>query len=82
MSYKRSKESKRRLKKLYKKTKTKLAGGVYYDTEKKRYIRYSASEFGNAKKLRTRANRKVRHMTDIQSGSGYKKAFDYWWTLF
>ena len=48
--------------------------GVYYDNEKKRLMWYSYHN----KYLRRQGNRKVRqYKEEIQSGSSYRKIFDY-----
>lgn len=41
MGYKQSKERNRRLKKLYESTKQSCGAGVYFDNDKKRYIKYA-----------------------------------------
>lgn len=84
MSYRRSKERNRRLKKLYEETKHSYGSGAWYDEEKGRYIRYyPSSSTGYTKYLRRISNRKIRRMKEMSlKGCQYKKAFDYWWTLF
>lgn len=83
MSYRRSKEDKRRLKKLYDKTKNSCCAGVWYDEKKKRYIRfYSSNTPGYAKYLRRIANRKVRRAKISLKHSQYKRLYDYWWILY
>ena len=85
MSHRRSRERNRRLKRLYYKTKNSCRGGAYYDTGKKRYIKYYISnKSGNSKMLRKLTNKKIRNM-DLETklkGNQYRKTFDYWWTLF
>ena len=82
MSYKRAQQRKKRLKKLYAKTNGSIAGGAWYDRESGRYHRYYVSDYKLAGFLRKRANRAVRRAKDIPCGGGYKRVFDYWWTLF
>lgn len=83
MSYRRSKERNRRLKKLYDKTKNYYGCGVWYNDKKGRYIRYYPSNVtGYTKYLRRLSNRKVRKTKDIPNGNAYKRVFDYWWELF
>lgn len=82
MSYPRSSERNRRLRKLSKATERSCRGGAYYDTDRRRYVRYYLSKTGYARYLRKQANRKVRRSTDLHSGNHYRKKFDYWWSLF
>lgn len=83
MSYRRSKEDKHRLKKLYDKTKNSYGAGAWYNEKKERYIRfYSSNTPGYTKYLRRIANRKVRRAKIPLKYSQYKKLYDYWWTLY
>lgn len=82
MSYYRSQERNRRLKKVYDETRTHCGAGVYYSDKKKRYIKYSPSnKSGYTKYLRRLANRKVRKNKNLLRYGSYRKAYDYWWTL-
>lgn len=81
--YRRSKENRRRLKKLYESTKNSYGAGAWFSDRKQRYIRYAPSNTpGYTKYLRRISNRKVRHRKELLNHGAYKKAFDYWWTLF
>lgn len=61
MSYQRSKEEKRRLRRLYEETRTWYGGGCYIDSETGRYVRYSLSKrSGYPSYLKRRFNKKVR----------------------
>lgn len=77
MGYKRSKEDKRRLKKLHFETKNRYAAGVWYDDRKQRYIKYSRSDFPGAGFFHKLSNKKVRRDGNVVSGGSYKKVFDY-----
>lgn len=85
MSFNRKKEDKIRLEKLYLKTKNRYGCGVYYDENKKRYIKYSYGSKLFRKYLKRQSSKKVRIKFDkynkIQEKSLYKKTFDYWWNL-
>lgn len=79
MSYKRSKETKRRLKKLYDETWHSYGRGAWYDEFENRYIRYSAVSSGTGKYFRRRTNKKIRKKKDLPTNGGqYRKEFDYW----
>lgn len=60
MSYKRSKETKRRLKKLYDETWHSYGRGAWYDEFRNRYIRYTAVSPSTGKYFRRRTNKKIR----------------------
>ena len=81
MSYRRSQERNRRLKKLYNETKSWYGVGAYYDENRDRYIKYRHSS-NYPKYLRNRSNRKVRQTKGKLNGGQYKKAFEYWWLLY
>ena len=69
MSYHRSKEEKRRLKKKYKEIGMYyFPGGVWYDEEKNRYIRYwrSGHRSKYCKYCQNQSNRKVRRTKDVR----------------
>ena len=70
-----------RLKKLYESTKQSCGAGVYFDNDKKRYIKYQCGGRSYRKSLRKLSNRKYRRMNDVMKHSGYKKVFDYYWNL-
>ena len=83
MSYRRSKERNKRLKRLYEQTKHSYGSGAWYDDRKDRYIRYyPTNRTGYTKYLRRLSNRRVRRMKEFAlNGSQYKKIYDYWWSL-
>jgi len=80
MSHRRKMEEKHRLKHLYHQTQSFYETGVYYDEDKKRYIRWYAPR--RAKYYRRISNKKVRHTKYLVNGNTYKKYFDYWWELY
>ena len=83
MGWKRCQNRKHRLIKLYNNTKNSYGSGVYYDEDKKRYIRYSFSKSSKLPKfLKKVSNKKLRHSKDTLNKGKYKKYFDYWWSLF
>lgn len=78
MSYRRSRESKRRLKKLSEETTDDALGGAWFNPSKKRYIRYYSSNTPGYAKFRRRiSNRRVRKYGDLLSNGLYKKTYDY-----
>lgn len=82
MSYRRSKERDRRLKKLYWQTRTNGDRGAYYDIQKGRYIRFSCSDSPSlAKSLRRQSSKKARTTRDYANHAGYRRVFDYWWNF-
>jgi len=83
MGYHESRERNRRLKKLHDETENQYYVGVYYDEDKKRYIKYSPNKrAGYTKCIRKIANRKVRRSKDLLRHGTYRKLYDYWWELF
>lgn len=83
MGYRRSRQERRRLKKLYEQTKYSGCGGAWYDDEKQRYIRYfSSNKPGYTKMLRRISNRKVRKSKELLNYGLYRKTYDYWWILY
>lgn len=80
MSHKRSREDKRRLEKLYQKTRTHYGRGVWYDERKERFIKYDGGAY--AKHVRRYSNRKVRRTKNISNYGKYRKTYDYWWELY
>lgn len=82
MGYQRSKEQKRRLKKLRHATQGSCIAGAYYDKDKNRYIRYYPRNGSSYPRyLRKLANRKVRRSGGIPMYGAYRKVYDYWWEL-
>ncbi len=82
MSYHRSKERNRRLKKLCDETGfVHGATGAWYDEDKNRYIKYSYGSKKYRKFLKKLSSKKARrYKGDIQN-CDYKKTFDYLWKL-
>lgn len=78
--YERAKEEERRLKKVYKETKTRFWSGVYKDKETGRLVKYSCNRGGKTffKKL---AHKIARRSNNINTESDYHKTFDLWWTI-
>ena len=82
MSYRRSREQKRRLKKLCHATQGSCIAGAYYDDDKDGHLRYSPHNgCGYPKYLRRIANRKVRRSQGLPMHGAYRKVYDYWWEL-
>ena len=80
MSWKRSRETRRRLKKLSRET-SGIIKGAWYDDRNDRYVRtYYAPK--DKRLLRMTANRRVRRTENVSSVGGYRKIYDYWWRLF
>lgn len=83
MGYNRSIDDKRRLIKLYNKTKYSFGSGAYYNEKKKRFVRiYPSNTSGFTKYLRRISNRRVRRSKELLNRCQYRKVYDYWWTLF
>ena len=83
MSYRRSKETKRRLKKLNKETENSCCAGAYFDEDAKRYVKYGPNRgSGNTKFLKKRSNKRLRQSKELLNHGCYKKKYDYWWELF
>jgi len=80
MSHRRKQEDKRRLKKLYEKTKTYYGAGAYYDSKKNRYIRYSM-DHNLTTYFKKVGNHRVRRAEECKNGKFYRRIFDYWWTI-
>ena len=80
MSHRRKRQEQRKLKRLYEKTRHSYGAGAVYDKDKNIYIRWYAPRVG--KYFRRISNRKIRKMKCLPNGNSYKKAFDYWWTLY
>ena len=82
MSYKRSRERRRRLKKLCEESYS-FVSGAWYDEKKKTYRKMESSKESARKKyLRKVSNRKVRRSKDVPNGNKYRRFFDYWWELY
>ena len=81
MSYRRSRERNRRLKKLYEETKYSYGAGAWYDERKKRYIKYSVGSKEIKKYLKKLSSRKARRYKGEMQNCDYKRTFDYWWEL-
>ena len=81
MSYKRKQEEKRRLKKLYEKTKYGYCAGAWYDERKKRIIRYSCHIKSEKKWCKRLTRRKLNRLSENYSNCAYKKIYDYWWQI-
>lgn len=82
MSYRRSRERNRRLKKLYNESYSFITG-AWYDEKKKRYRRSESSrKSAKHKYYRKISNRKVRRSKDVPNGGKYRRVFDYWWELY
>ena len=83
MSYKRSRENKKRLKSLYNKTKHSYGSGAYYNEDKgfytKFYIHSAWLKKHSRKMTRIRQKRELDNLNC--KGCRYKKFFDYWWEL-
>lgn len=82
MGYRRSVERNHRLKRIYDSTKHKYTGGVYFDEEKNRYIRYCPrNTTGYTKFIRRKSNKRFRKQNEPLNHNQYRKVYDYWWTL-
>jgi hypothetical protein len=83
MAYKQAKNRRKRLVKTYEETKHKYGSGIWYDEDRGRYIRCTASNTpGYAKILRRICNKKVRKSADVGNFGVYRKSYDYKWTLY
>lgn len=80
MSYQRSRENKRRLRKLYEETKYSYGAGAYYCDKKHRYVKYSC-HCKSIKLVCRRTTRRRMVNQDSLSRGGYRKLYDYWWTI-
>jgi hypothetical protein len=80
MSWQRSRETKRRYKKLHDDTIHCYGSGVWYDKEKGRYIRCYQPR--RAKFVKRKCNRAVRRYKGSLSTKGsYRKISEYWWDI-
>ena len=83
MAYKQAMNRRRKLIKTYNETKNCYGSGVWYNEEKDRYIKCTASNTpGYARLLRKYGNKKIRHSRDLHNYGTYRKVFDYKWTLY
>ena len=81
MGWRRSRERARRLKKLCSLTGRGVSGGAYYDTGKRRIVRYWISDYPCAGYHRRQANRAVRRYCDVPCGGRYKRIYEYRWSV-
>lgn len=79
MSYRRKKEDKRRLNKIYTTAGNAWFIGAYYSDKKDRIIRIYQGKM--AKYFRKYTNKKVRKEKDLAQHGKYRRVFDYWWNL-
>jgi hypothetical protein len=83
MGYKQARNRRRRLERLYVQTKYSCGSGAWYDEDKDRYVKFTASSTpGYAKLLRHYSNKKVRRAKDIGAHADYRKCYDYRWVLY
>ena len=81
MSYKRKKEDKHRLRKLYNETHTHYGAGAWYNEKKDRYIKYSCHNKWARTRCRRITRRRLKNV-DYSCPNGYfKKVSDYWWEV-
>ena len=81
MSYHRSKERNRRLRKLYEETKHSYGAGAWYNERKRRYIKYTCGSQNIKKCLKKLSRKRARDFKGDMQNSDYKKTFDYWWNV-
>lgn len=80
MSWQRSKKNKEKNIKLYKATFRHYGSGVWYDSERQRYIRYWQPR--RAKYIKRKCNRAVRRYTGALMNKGsYRKVSEFWWEI-
>jgi hypothetical protein len=77
MSYRRKQEEKKRLKKLYAKTRNGYLCGAWYHDDKGRYIRYYKSDYSAYKFLKKCFHKKLRHSETVSN-----KEYDLMWKTF
>ena len=80
MSWQRSRETRRRLKKLSHET-CGIIAGAWYSEEKGRYIK-TCDRSTRKGFLRRVANRRVRRARNVSGGRHYRRVYDYWWQLY
>lgn len=83
MSYRRSQQEKKKLKKLYEETKTSYGSGAYFDKDKKRYIRYTSCSAPVRKQYKRQNVRNFRRnkVKVPARGCKYKRFYDFWWNI-
>ena len=80
MSWKRSRETRKRYKRLHEETMHHYGAGVWYDEEKGRYIRYYQPR--RAKWIKKYCNRAVRRYKGRLTNKGtYRKVAEFWWMM-
>lgn len=78
MSYQRSCQEYKRMRRLYDKTKNAYGAGVYFNEQKNRFMRYSASNGVRSKFLKKQSNKRVRRATDLHNYAAYRRYLDYY----
>lgn len=81
MSYQRKREEKRRLKKL---AEDSCGWHAYYDKRRNRYKRCYLRNSRYTKWVKTQSSRVARRRQnngEYCNHNGYRKLYDYWWTL-
>lgn len=86
MSWRRAEERKKRLIKLYNKTKNYYGRGVWYNEDNDRYYRYSLNNGKNCsyyKFCKNYSNRLIRRrkLSENIDRTTCKKQFDLWWSV-
>ena len=82
MSHRRKTGDKRKLKRLYEKTKHQYGTGVWYDDRKNRFIRYSCHNTWLKRYCSKITRTRMKNILEnSKSKAEYKKIFDYWWNL-
>ena len=81
MSYQRKQEEKRRLKKLYDKSKFLYGMGAYWDEDKNRFIRYSCHNRLTKLYCRRITRKRLKNNYNCYSDCLYKRLYDYWWEI-
>lgn len=76
MGYKASQQHKQRMEKLHRQTRRRYFAGVYFDEQKKYYVRYTQNNPKDKRICRRATRRKLKYQEGIQY-SQYKKEFDY-----
>ena len=80
MSYKRKREEKHRLRKLYEATykHSYKFGGAWYNPKKRRFVRVaSTSSSGLTKEIKRSCNKRIRRAENLPNGNAYRKASEY-----
>lgn len=81
MSYRRKQEDNRRLKQKYKIAGTHYRAGIYFNTDKNRFMRYYFSP-AIKKFFKRQAAKKVRKYRHHLHGNEYRKVDAYWWHVY